>query len=233
MPFTEEQFFAIFAQYNEAVWPLPVAAYVMGLIVLGLLFWESRASAILIPTFLAAFWVINGAGYHATYFVQINPTAPVFSVLFLFQALFLGVAPLVFGNMRFRLRRDIRTIAALALIVFAMLFYPLWGWFAGHVYPALPVFGLAPCPTTIFTIGVLFLADWTAARWLLIVPGIWAGIGGSAAILLGIPQDWGLVAALAAIALFAIGRWRECGYAMHGVGAARSTDSGADFPRGK
>ena len=178
MPFNKEQFFAVFAQYNEPIWPIPIGAYLMGLIVVGSLFWKSRASAIMTPTFLAAFWAINGAGYHATYFAAIDPLAPVFAGLF--QALFLGLSPLFFGNMRFRLRRDARTAAALVLIALATLAYPTLGMLAGHIYPAVPVFGLAPCPTTIFTIGVLLLANWSAACWLLVIPGTWAALGGSA-----------------------------------------------------
>lgn len=216
MPFSTEEFIAVFAQYNQAVWPMPIATNILGVIVIGLLLWEGRVSAIMIPTILAAFWAVNGAGYHASFFAQINPLASFFTALFLFQAICLGLSPLFFGNMRFRLRPDARTAAGLALIVFAMLVYPLWGWLAGHVYPAIPILGLAPCPTTIFTIGVLLLANWTYARWLLIVPAVWAAIGGSAAVLLGIPQDSGLIASLVVIAVFWIGQWQDLGYAKHG-----------------
>jgi hypothetical protein len=51
----------------------------------------------------------------------------------------------------------------------------------------IPTFGL-PCPTTVFTVGVLMLA--TPQCWSLsVVPLIWSGIGGSAAFLLGVPAD--------------------------------------------
>ncbi|GCA50319.1 hypothetical protein KGO5_02766 [Sinorhizobium sp. KGO-5] len=38
MPFTEEQFFQVFAAYNAAISPLPAVAYVLGLTAFGLLF---------------------------------------------------------------------------------------------------------------------------------------------------------------------------------------------------
>lgn len=217
MPFSDEEFFSIFAQYNQAIWPMPIVAYVMGAITVGLLFWESRASAIMIPTILAAFWMINGVGYHAMFFVQINPLATVFAGMFILQALLLGLSPLFFGNMKFRVRRDAHSVAGLALIVFAMLVYPVWGRLAGHIYPAVPVFGLAPCPTTIFSVGSLLLARWNAARWLLVIPAIWAAIGGSAAVLLGVPQDWGLIGTLLLLAVFALGHWQGYGFARHGI----------------
>jgi len=49
----------------------------------------------------------------------------------------------------------------------------------------------------------LILGTWRVARWLLIVPVLWAAVGGSAAVLLDVPQDYGLILAmLIAIALF-------------------------------
>jgi hypothetical protein len=53
-----------------------------------------------------------------------------------------------------------------------------------------PTFGV-PCPTTIFTAGLLMLGP--APSWrLAIVPVIWSAIGGSAAFLLGVSADYGL-----------------------------------------
>lgn len=216
MPFTQEEFATVFALYNTAIWPMQIAAYVMGLVVAGLLWVPSRMSGILIPTLLAVMWLVNGVGYHWTFFAEINPAARVFAVLFVLQAALLGTAPLIHGNLHFRLRRDVRSVAGLVLIAFAMVAYPLWGWIAGLTYPAVPMFGVAPCPTTIFTIGVLLTADWRAVRWLAIIPALWALVGGSAAVMLGVPQDYGLIAALVVFVVLAVGRWQGRGFARHG-----------------
>jgi len=37
MPFTTEQFFAVFAAYNQAIWPLQVAAALVGLVATAVL----------------------------------------------------------------------------------------------------------------------------------------------------------------------------------------------------
>ena len=56
-----------------------------------------------------------------------------------------------------------------------------------------PLFGVAPCPTTIFTLGLLLLSN---ASWrLFVIPLVWSAIGGSAAVLLAVPQDYGLILA--------------------------------------
>ena len=70
----------------------------------------------------------------------------------------------------------------------------------------MPMFGVAPCPTTIFTAGVLLITGWRVSRWLLIIPVIWSVIGGSAAILLSVPQDTGLIATGVLIAAVALSR---------------------------
>ncbi len=44
-------------------------------------------------------------------------------------------------------------------------------------------------------------------RWLLIIPAVWSVIGGSAAVLLSVPQDYGLIAAgLIALGIAVAGR---------------------------
>jgi hypothetical protein len=53
-------------------------------------------------------------------------------------------------------------------------------------------------------------------EWLLILPGLWAAVGGSAAILLGVPQDFGLLASLALLILLAVARLAGSGLARHG-----------------
>jgi hypothetical protein len=52
----------------------------------------------------------------------------------------------------------------------------------------LPAFGLTPCPVVLATLGVLLLATGPARPWLFVIPVGWALIGGSAAVLLRVPQ---------------------------------------------
>ena len=55
------------------------------------------------------------------------------------------------------------------------------------------MFGIAPCPVTVFTFGLLLLTTEWVPRRLLVIPVVWSVIGGSAAFLLAIPQDWPLL----------------------------------------
>lgn len=59
---------------------------------------------------------------------------------------------------------------------------------AGGTYPALPMFGITPCPGTLFTFGVLLLSSARVPWWALMIPTVWSLVGGSAAFLLHVPQ---------------------------------------------
>lgn len=52
------------------------------------------------------------------------------------------------------------------------------------------MFGITPCPVTLFTFGFLLMTTARVSMWVLVVPFLWSLIGGSAAVLLAIPQDW-------------------------------------------
>ena len=60
-------------------------------------------------------------------------------------------------------------------------------------YPRTPTFGV-PCPTTLFTVGILMMST-PMYRRLLVIPLLWTFIGGSAALLLGVTTDFVLLAA--------------------------------------
>lgn len=62
--------------------------------------------------------------------------------------------------------------------------YPLIGLIVTHPYPETPSFGVAPCPTTIFTLGLLLLVRHPRPWLLAAVPLLWSVLGGSAAFIL-------------------------------------------------
>jgi hypothetical protein len=140
-----------------------------------------------------------------------QPIARAFGGIFLLE-----VSPWVFSDsISFAIKTDSRSAAGLALIAYAALLYPLCGFISGHAYPATPVFGVAPCRTTIFTVGVLLMGNWRAMRWLLVIPVIWSAIGGSAAFLLRVPEDFGLIATLVVLIFFYFAHWRGLKVSRH------------------
>lgn len=209
LPFSREQFIAIFVQYNAAVWPAQAVAYVVAPVMLAMLLRPSRGGDRVIAAGLALMWVWTGVAYHGLHFSAINQAALAFGALFVLQGIGLLYAGLT-GRLGFTARSGLAAWLGWALVVYATLLYPLAGLWAGHRPAELPMFGITPCPVTIFSFGLLLLATPPVPRWLLALPFAWSLIGGSAAFLLGVPQDWLLLfSGLAVVA------------ALHGERSAR------------
>lgn len=194
LPFTVEQFYASFRDYNEAVWPAQWLLLGLAVVSTVIAFVPRRRSWRAISVILACLWIWQAFAYHFAFFARINPLAYAFGVISLMAAWMFIWDGVVLGRLRFYVRNRPSAYAGLALIVYALIVYPAWSWNAGHRYPAMPTFGL-PCPVTIFTIGMLALRAAPYPRGPLLVPILWAMAGGQAAFLLDVPQDLGLVAA--------------------------------------
>jgi hypothetical protein len=92
---------------------------------------------------------------------------------------------------------------AWALIAYSLV-YPAINAAQHSTFLKIPTFGV-PCPTTIFTAGLLMLA--TPRIWRFsIIPIIWSGIGGSAAFLLGVRADYALPISGVALAVYSFRR---------------------------
>ncbi|MCC7017015.1 MAG: hypothetical protein IT564_07410 [Rhodospirillales bacterium] len=202
LSFSPEAFFSVFEHYNRAVWPAPVAAYGLGLAALALVFRPVPSGGRWVAAILAAMWAWNGIAYHLIHFAEINFVAPVFAAFFVLQALLFAWTGALKGKIAFRFRPDPAGWTGAGLMVFAMAVYPLLGWLAGHGGLSAAVFGIAPCPTTIFTLGALLLIEGRAPWRLAAIPLAWSLVGGSAVWLLGVPEDLALpLAGLAAFGL--------------------------------
>ena len=190
LPFTREQFLAVFAAYNEAVWPAQYVAYALGLAAIVAVAKRGPASARVVSGILAAMWLWTGLTYHAMYFSATNEAAWGFAALFVAQAVLFVEAGLIRGRVAPAPIGGPRSWLGWSLVGYSALIYPLLGLALGDRYPAMPMFGITPCPLTIFTFGVLMLAAGRVPRRLLVIPGAWSLVGGSAAFLLDVPQDW-------------------------------------------
>jgi Family of unknown function (DUF6064) len=189
LPFSREQFSAIFVHYNAGVWPAQLVAALVGVLVVAALARPSRAGGRVIGVGLAAMWAWTGVVYHGLHFSAINPAAPVFAALFVIEgaALFHAAAA---DRLRPVPTRGRAAWLGWAFVAYAAVAYPMIGVATGHAYAAMPMFGITPCPVTIFTFGVLLLVGASVPWWLWVIPFVWSLIGGSAAFLLGVPQDW-------------------------------------------
>lgn len=188
LPFTIEEFFNIFEQYNEAVFPMQIMLNLLALVAIWLIFTRHKLAAVGASAILAFLWVWMGLIYQLGYFSTINKAAYLFGILFIIQ----GILFFVFGVRRRQIHftppLNILSYVGGMLIFYSLLLYPLWGYLAGHEYPRNPTFGL-PCPTTIFTFGILLWTDSHLPKILLVIPFLWSLIGFSAALSLDVTED--------------------------------------------
>lgn len=190
MPFTVGDFLDVFRRYNEAVWPAQWILVILALVAVVAALRArrpGRAPALI----LAGLWLWIGIVYHLAFFRSINPAAVLFGALFIVQAgIFVWLA-LRKPATRFTMQRDAASLLGGLMIVFALIIYPSLGWLAGHRYPAAPTFGV-PCPTTVFTFGLLLWARPALPRRVLIIPVLWSLIATVAAFQLGMTEDFSL-----------------------------------------
>lgn len=205
MPFGTAEFLDAFVRYNTVLWPAAVALPLVGALVAALaMSRRDRSTAAAIG--LALLWTWTALFYHVAFFVTVTPAAYAFAALCLAEAAALAWYGAAARTLRFDFAHDaVSGVVGLLLVAYALVGYPVVGQLAGHRYPAAPTFGL-PCPTTIFTLGVLAWAR-RPVPWPVVAPAVaWSVIGGSAAFQLGMREDIGLpVAAVALLALLARG----------------------------
>jgi hypothetical protein len=206
LPFSEEQFFAVFAAYNRGVWPMQWVLHGVAAAILVILALRIERRDRLVCALLAALWLWTAIAYHWSYFADINPAARVFAVAFLAEAAALFFFAAAGKTLHLEVRCDLRSLCGVGMAAFALAGYPATSVWLGHGFPAMPTFG-APCPTTIFTLGVMALARSRSGGVLLIVPLLWAAIGGSAGFLLGVWQDSSLIVS----GLLVVGLWAFAG----------------------
>jgi hypothetical protein len=201
LPFTEEQFFDLFVAYNGALWPALVALWIVSVVASVRLFSLRRPPDRWISALLAAHWMWSALAYHVAFFVRINPAAWVFAALFLLQGALFFWWGVVQGRLSFAPWRNAWAPVAWVLIAYSLL-YPGINAVQHFSVSRIPAFGV-PCPTTIFTAGVLMLAMRRSWR-LSIIPVMWSVIGGSAANLFGVRADYALPIAGMALAIFSL-----------------------------
>lgn len=195
MPFTNEQFFQVFAAYNAAVWPLQIVLVGGAVAALSFGIWPSPRTARWASIIIALLWAWSGVVYHAGFFSRINPAAFLFGGFFVLEAILLTVATRQ-HRLRLQFRSSVVGWLGAALVVYALAIYPVLGLVLGHAYPAAPTFG-APCPLTIFTFGLLLWNQERTPWYVLVVPILWSAVATSAALSLGVREDLGLPAAAA------------------------------------
>ena len=187
-PFTKDQFLDMFGSYNTDVFPAQIFLYLLAGVALYLVFSKREYSDKVISGILAFLWLWMGAVFHILYFAPINKPSYLFGFLFIIQAALFLKYGVLDRKLSFNFSKDIYGLAGSAMILYGLVLYPVFGYLIGHVYPYQPTFGV-PCPTTIFTFGLLLWTSPKVPKPILAVPLLWSFVGFTAAFGFGILED--------------------------------------------
>jgi hypothetical protein len=188
--FSERTYHRLFELYNAEIWPAHVLAIGAGLVLwLALLqrrAWAPRAAcAVLAAAHLWVAWA-----FHWQHFASINWAATWYGAAFAIEAIvLLACAWLGAGGPMAAPVGRTRNVG-LALLLFALVAQPALGALAGRPWQQAEVFGLAPDPTVLGTLGVLLLVSprraaaahsrRAALTWLSwLVPLLWCAVTGA------------------------------------------------------
>ena len=206
LPYTVEVFFASMAQYNRLWFPGDIFVVLLVLVAFALVARPRSGctgiSARIVGALLAASWVWVGAAHQLQHMATLNFMAPIYGIAWIVQGVLIAFTCTVLGRVRFRFGGDVRGWTGLALAVFGLFGYPLVVLSLGFGWRALPLAGMAPDPTVIFTAGILAATRERPPLHLFVLPLGWAGVAAVSAYLLSFPLDYAVpVAVLTAAAL--------------------------------
>jgi hypothetical protein len=174
--FSPRTYYRLFELYNLAIWPAQLLALAFGVLIVALLrpgpVWQGRVVAAV----LAACWLWVAWAYFLEQYETINWAASYFAFGFAVEALLLLGLGVAYG-LSFGRRSHPTGRAGLAIFLFALGVQPVIGPLLGRPWTQAEVFGIAPDPTAIATLGILLTAN-GRPRWeLLAIPVIWCVIG--------------------------------------------------------
>ena len=181
--FSARTYYRLFELYNAEVWPAQLLTAVLGL-AMWLALWQGRAWAPRVAlALLGVAWLWIAWGFHWQRFASINSAATGFAGAFAVQGALLALAA-IDSVARRPVSRGRSRVIGLALLLFAIVAQPALGVLLGRSWRQAELFGLAPDPTVLGSLGLLLL--WRPDRgarprtaWLLWpIPVLWCVVGG-------------------------------------------------------
>jgi hypothetical protein len=188
--FSPRTYYRLFEIYNAAIWPGQIVAVGLGLAICALLGRAKASHGRMIAAILAGGWLWVAIAFHAHRYATINTAAVYFGGAFGLEAALLIWLGVVRGQLAFGRPVDPASRAGLWIFLFALIVDPLIGPLLGRSWWQIEIFGVAPDPTAIATLGILLLAT-GRGRWaLFVVPAIWCAITGATLLAMKAPDFW-------------------------------------------
>lgn len=216
--FSPRTYYRLFELYNTAIWPAQIVAVALGLAILALSRRAGPFQGHTIAAILAGCWLWVAIAFHLDRYAAINWAAPYAAVGFTAQAALLVWIGVVRGRLSFPPRPDMVGRAGLGIFLFALLVQPAIGPLLGRGWRQIEIFGVAPDPTAVATLGILLLTTGRARWGLIVLPALWCAITGATLSTMAAPDA--LAAPLAAALVLVLAAWKTLSH-LHREAAPR------------
>lgn len=197
--FSPRVYWRMFELHNAAWWPLHVVTFAIGLAIVLLLPTRAQNRDLWIAPVLAALWAFVGWSFLWTRYAAINWAVSYLAPAFWLQALMLA-AGAAGGGLAFD-RRDVAGWLGLSVAAAGLVAYPFLSLLLGRPWMGAELFGIAPDPTAIVTLGVLFIASGRLVALLYPIPLLWLLFSGLTLYTMGDAQAWTSLSAAGAVVL--------------------------------
>jgi hypothetical protein len=198
--FSPRTYYRLIERYNVSIWPAHILTIALGLGILGMLRRPTPARSRAIAAILALVWAWVAWAFVWRRYAGINWAATYFVWLYAIEAALLGWFGAVRGGLRLRPATDAAGKIGIILLAVSVVLYPVFAALAGRGWRESEVFGLAPDPSVIGTLGVILLAE--PPRWaLLVAPILLVAVNGATLWAMGSPERWVMLAAIVLVVL--------------------------------
>jgi hypothetical protein len=203
--FSPRVYWRMFELHNAAFWPLHFATLAAGLAIILLVLWRPSSRGLWVALILAALWAFVGWSFLWGRYPAINWAVVYVAPAFGLQALLLAIAA-ARGGLALD-RKDAGVWLGMLLMAIGIVAYPLLPPLFERPWRSAEVFGIAPDPTAIATLGVLLTASGRLAPPLFAIPLIWLLLSGLTLRTMSDSQAWlPLLTAGTAVAVLALRR---------------------------
>jgi hypothetical protein len=198
--FSPRTYHRLFELYNQAIFPAQALALGLGLWILFSRWRGSGGPQRSIPAILAACWLFVAVAFLALRYASINFAAVHFAWAFGLEAALLVGLGVVRRGLAFDRPTGMVAGVGMVMFAFALLVEPLAGPLLGRGWRQVEVFGVAPDPTAVATLGLLVAARGAGRGALMIIPVLWCLTTGAFLAAMDAPDAW-IAPAAAALAV--------------------------------
>jgi hypothetical protein len=223
--FSPRTYYRLFELYNADIWPAQILAVALGVVILVSLRHADAWHGRIVAAILAGCWIWVAWAFHWQRYATINWAATYFAAAFAIEALLLIWTGVFRNKLTFKPVSLVRHRIGICIFLFALVLQPLIGPLVGREWAQMEIFGVAPDPTVVGTLGVLLLASSRVYWELLVVPLLWCALSGAVTWTMKSPDAPVMPIVALAVLFLASTKRRAAARAAGNRASARATDS--------